>query len=133
MRLSFVCFVYATMCVIVGMCLGIWMGVSEDHTLGPVHVHLNLIGWVSMAVIGLYHRGTGRAVTMFDRVQAAMLMLGVPAFAGGLAVFLTTSSKTVERIVFPVSLAGTFLCLGAMVLFLLIVVQDGMRDRHGRT
>lgn len=132
MRLSFVCFVYATLCVIVGMGLGIWMGVSDDHTLGPVHVHLNLIGWVSMAVIGLYHRGNGRAATLLDRVQAGMLMLGVPAFAGGLAVFMTTTSNTLEAIIFPVGLAGTFLCLIAMVLFLVIVAQDGMRNRKRR-
>jgi hypothetical protein len=127
MRLSSVCFVYATLCVIVGMCLGIWMGVSEDHTLGPVHVHLNVIGWVSLAIIGLYHRSSGRVATMLDRVQAVTLMLGVPAFAGGLGVFLSTTNPTVERIIFPVGLAGTFLCLGAMILFLVIVIRDGRK------
>lgn len=125
MRLSNVCFVYATLCVIVGMFLGIWMGVSEDHTLGPVHAHLNVIGWVSVAIIGLYHRASGRATTLLDRIQAAALMLGVPAFAGGLGVFLSTTNPTVERIVFPVGLVGTFLCLGAMMLFLVIVLRDG--------
>lgn len=33
--------------------LGIVMGASGDHTLMPVHAHLNLLGWVSMAVFGL--------------------------------------------------------------------------------
>jgi hypothetical protein len=127
MRLSNVCFVYATCCVVIGMCLGIWMGVSEDHTLGPVHAHLNVIGWVSVAIIGLYHRGAGRAVTMLDRLQAGALMLGIPAFAGGLGVFLSTTNPMVERIVFPIGLAGTFLCLGAMVLFLAIVLRDGRK------
>jgi hypothetical protein len=127
MRLSSVCFVYATLCVIVGMCLGIWMGVSEDHTLGPVHAHLNVIGWVSLAIIGLYHRSAGRAATTLDRVQAGALMLGVPAFAGGLGVFLSTTDPMVEGVVFPIGLAGTFLCLGAMVLFLAIVMRDGRK------
>jgi hypothetical protein len=125
MRLSSVCFVYATCCVIIGMCLGIWMGVSEDHTLGPVHAHLNVIGWVSLAIIGLYHRSSDRAATTLDRVQAVALMLGVPAFAGGLGVFLTTTNPAVERVVFPIGLAGTMLCLGAMILFLVIVLRDG--------
>jgi hypothetical protein len=52
-------------------------------------------------------------------------MLGLPAFAGGLGVFLTTTSPAVERVVFPIGLAGTMLCLGAMILFLVIVLRDG--------
>lgn len=36
-----------------GMCLGIVMGVREDFTLVPVHAHLNLVGWASLALFGL--------------------------------------------------------------------------------
>ena len=40
---------------LVGMGLGIYMGISGDFTLAPAHAHNNLLGWVSMAVIGLYY------------------------------------------------------------------------------
>ncbi len=33
--------------------LGIVMGASGDHTLMPVHAHLNLLGWVTMSLFGL--------------------------------------------------------------------------------
>ena len=36
--------------------LGITMGIAGNHTLFPVHAHLNLLGWVSMALIGLIYR-----------------------------------------------------------------------------
>lgn len=36
--------------------LGILMGIVGDHTLFPVHAHLNLLGWVSMAIFGLIYR-----------------------------------------------------------------------------
>lgn len=39
-----------------GMGMGIFMGVSEDFTLRPVHVHVNLLGWVSCALYALVYR-----------------------------------------------------------------------------
>ena len=39
-----------------GVGLGIYMAASEDHLLVPVHAHLNLLGWVSLALIGLIYR-----------------------------------------------------------------------------
>ena len=41
--------------------LGIYMGMHEDFTLAPVHAHINLLGWVTLALYGLYHRGVERA------------------------------------------------------------------------
>jgi hypothetical protein len=126
MRLHFVCFSYAAMSATIGMCLGIWMGVSGDHTLGPIHAHLNVIGWLSMAVFGLYYRGAGRPATRLDRAQVTCAAIGVPAFTGGLAIYLSTTSAVVEKIVFPIGLAGTFLCLGSMILFVTVILRDGL-------
>ena len=49
LRISVVYFVLAVL-------LGVVMGASGDHLLFPLHAHLNLLGWVSMAVIGLIYR-----------------------------------------------------------------------------
>lgn len=38
---------------VVAVAMGIFMGVSGDHSLYPLHAHLNLLGWVSMALFGL--------------------------------------------------------------------------------
>ncbi|HEX7765654.1 MAG TPA: hypothetical protein VF443_03005 [Nitrospira sp.] len=32
------------------------MAASHDHVLVPVHAHINLLGWVSLALIGLIYR-----------------------------------------------------------------------------
>jgi hypothetical protein len=37
------------------------MGVSQDHTMFPVHAHLNLLGWASLALTGF----------IYDRFPAA--------------------------------------------------------------
>ena len=40
---------------LVGMGLGVFMGISGDFTLAPAHAHNNLLGWVGMAIFGLYY------------------------------------------------------------------------------
>ena len=46
----------AVIYALVAMLLGIEMGISEDHSQMPTHAHLNLVGWVSMAIYALVYR-----------------------------------------------------------------------------
>jgi hypothetical protein len=46
----------ATFMLICGAVLGIVMGAREDFQLMPVHAHLNLAGWASLALFGLTYR-----------------------------------------------------------------------------
>ena len=46
----------ATVLLICGAVLGIVMGAREDFQLAPVHAHLNLAGWASLALFGLAYR-----------------------------------------------------------------------------
>jgi hypothetical protein len=46
---------------LVGMGLGVWMGKTENFTLAPAHAHINLLGWVSMALYGLFYRAIPKA------------------------------------------------------------------------
>ena len=46
----------AVLYVIAGMALGIFMALSEDHTMMPAHAHMNLLGWVSMALYAAVYR-----------------------------------------------------------------------------
>jgi hypothetical protein len=36
---------------------GILMAIAQDFTLAPAHAHLNLLGWVTMALYGLFVTG----------------------------------------------------------------------------
>ena len=38
-----------------GVVLGIYMGASGDHLFIPIHAHFNLLGWASLALIGLIY------------------------------------------------------------------------------
>lgn len=64
---------------VVGVSLGIYMGASGDHTLRPVHAHINLLGWASPALIGLIYRQFPEiANTTLARIQFWLYNLGVP-------------------------------------------------------
>lgn len=40
----------AVVYLVIGMTLGIGMGIAQDHTLRGVHVHINLLGWATLAL-----------------------------------------------------------------------------------
>jgi hypothetical protein len=47
----------AVLYFVVATALGLFMAISENHSFFPVHAHLNLLGWVSLALTGmLYER-----------------------------------------------------------------------------
>ena len=39
---------------LVGMSLGVWMGANQDFVLRPVQAHINLLGFASMMLFGLF-------------------------------------------------------------------------------
>ena len=42
--------------LLVGIGFGMYMGVSQDFTLAPVHAHINLLGFTLMTLFGLAYR-----------------------------------------------------------------------------
>ena len=48
--------VLATLCLIGGVSMGIVMGILHQFEYAPVHAHLNLLGWASLALFGLSYR-----------------------------------------------------------------------------
>jgi hypothetical protein len=55
MKASVLSFRAAVLMVIAGMIWGIAMGISQDHSTLPAHAHLNLLGWVSLFLFGIYY------------------------------------------------------------------------------
>lgn len=103
----------------VAVSLGVYMGASHDHSLHTLHAHLNLLGWVSMALIGLiYHviprAGESRAAT----VQFWMHNLTLPVMMVALG-FLLKGNAGVE----PVMGITSLVMLGTVVLFAVNVIR----------
>jgi uncharacterized protein YhhL (DUF1145 family) len=55
MKPSSLSFQAAVLLVIVGMVWGIVMAISQAHSAMPAHAHLNLLGWVSLFLFGLFY------------------------------------------------------------------------------
>ncbi|HWI09958.1 MAG TPA: hypothetical protein VNU48_01370 [Burkholderiaceae bacterium] len=56
----------AVLYLIAGIGLGLFMAASNDHSMKPVHAHLNLLGWVTLTLFGLFYRAvpTAAATTL---------------------------------------------------------------------
>ena len=126
MRLSVFCLSAAALAALVGMGLGFAMAASQDFTLAPAHAHLNLLGWVTMALYGLYHRGAKRADARLAWVQAGCGAAGFPLMAGGLAAYLGGGDAARASAV----VAGSVLCVLSMALFLAVVLLDARAPRR---
>lgn len=59
----------AVLYALLGMAIGLAMGISGDHRFYPAHAHMNLIGWVSLALYGLAYR----AYPQFAQSRLALL------------------------------------------------------------
>lgn len=126
LRISDFCFVIAGLAALMGMTMGIVMGVTQDFTIAPAHAHLNLLGWVTMAIYGLYHRGIGRTGGFVGWVQVICGALGASMMSAGLAIYLGLDLEAFVPLVY----VGSLLAFLSMLVFVVLVVIDLLRVRR---
>ena len=98
-----------------GMGLGMFMGISGDHTLAPAHAHNNLLGWVSMAIFGLYYAVAGEvAARRLAAIHFWVALLANLVFPIGIGLYITGIDGTL-------SVVGSLLEVLNMLLFGVIV------------
>ena len=114
------CFLVGGLAALAGMALGMAMGITQDFTLAPAHAHLNLLGWVTMALYGLYHRSTGRTDGGLGWTQVLAGAVGAIMMSAGLAIYLHLGD---DRYM-PLVIVGSLLAVLGMALFVAIIVID---------
>jgi len=107
----------AVLYIIAGVGLGIFMGASGDHSMYPVHAHLNLLGFVAMTLFGLFYRMIPAAAeTMLAKVH---FWLYVPAHFVQMVLLtiLYRGHPAVEPVlgVFSILVGVAFLCFATVV------------------
>ena len=55
-RIDIMFILLAAFMLVCGVSMGIYMGISHDFSLAPVHAHTNLVGWASLALFGIVYR-----------------------------------------------------------------------------
>lgn len=109
--LAYFCIVSAAMYALAGMAFGIVMAASHDHTLMTVHAHLNLLGWVSMAIYGLYYHAVPAAAdTRLAKVHVGVATLGLWIMIPGIAIAVLGMTE-------GPAVAGSLLTILGMLLF----------------
>jgi hypothetical protein len=77
MTASALSFRLAVLFVITGIAMGIGMAMSQDHSIMPAHAHLNLLGWVSLFLFGIYYeRRPALDTSRLAMIQVAVWSVG---------------------------------------------------------
>jgi len=101
---------------VLGALMGMGMSISEDYTLSPVHAHINLLGWVSMALGGIvYHLFPNAAASKLGKWHFWLHMIGIPIMMAGLAAMLLTGDKAM----IPIVSVGSVMVVAGVILFMI--------------
>jgi cbb3-type cytochrome oxidase subunit 1 len=118
--IAFNFFIVAALCVTAGMVWGIQMSATQDHGLSPAHAHLNLVGWVTMGLFGLYYAVTPTAAQNgLAKIHFWMATLGVVLMVPGIVMALTEQGEVL-------AILGSFLTLASMLIFVFTVARNGI-------
>jgi cbb3-type cytochrome oxidase subunit 1 len=119
MKASTLSFCSAACFGIVGMLIGIMMAASGDHSVFPAHAHLNLIGWVSLFLIGAFYRFH----PVLDGSRLALIQVGIWVCG---TVILTCGIAAIylgrPELEF-IAIAGSLIVLADMLLFAYLVFR----------
>ncbi|MCC2609190.1 hypothetical protein [Neorhizobium petrolearium] len=119
-NIAFYFFGAAVLCVTVGMFWGIQMSISHNHTMAPAHAHLNLVGWTTLGLFGLYYTVTPNAAgTMLSKAHLGFAVLGVLCLVPGIAIAVSTGGEALAAI-------GSILTVISMLIFPVIVFKNGI-------
>lgn len=116
-------FITGTVFALLGMIWGIQMSATHDHTLSPAHGHLNLIGFVAMAVFGTFYAlSPAAAVSRLAGIHYLLTVAAVLVLVPGIALAISGSGEVLARI-------GSVLALASMALFAFVVFRHGVGEQ----
>jgi hypothetical protein len=120
--LSQLYFKTAIVFLIVGIAAGIHMSITGDHSVTGAHAHINLLGWVTMALFGTYFAfEPEKASSRLARIQYGVYTIGVVVMMPSLY-FLLMGNPALEPLV-----AVSSLVVFAGVLLFAVVIFSGKK------
>lgn len=129
MKLGTLCLISAALFGVVGMLMGLAMGIGGNFRLAHAHSHINLAGWVTLALYGLYHQNYNRRRNTLPWLQAMLALTSTPVFTAGLTAYLLSGTR-VKAFIIVAMLSGIVVAL-SMCLFLVVVVVDARAAARG--
>lgn len=116
---------FGVLFAVIGMCLGIYMAASHDHTLAPVHAHINLVGWVTMFLSGLFYAVRPDCEGRMARIHLTLAVVGLLILAPGLTGVMFNYPWGE-----PLAAGGSLITLAAILAFAFVVFTAPARQRQ---
>lgn len=97
---------------VIGVLIGMYMSIAEKFTFSSVHVHINLLGWMSLALAGLiYVAFPSAAETTLAKLHFWLHNIGLPVMMIALALLIS-----------GVAWAHIFVAIGGVLVVLGIIL-----------
>jgi len=129
MTASSLSFRLAVLFVITGIAMGIGMAASQDHSIMPAHAHLNLLGWVSLFLFGIYYERR----PALDSSRLALIQVGLWSVG---TIVLTVAVAAIHLgyvAADPIAAVASLVILAAMLLFAYFVFRPATSVVPGPT
>lgn len=125
-RVSAAFFAMGVVYLLLGMMWGMHMGESEDFTMMPAHAHLNLLGWVTMAIYGTFY------ALSHASLSPKLAWTNFALAAGGVAVMIPSLALYLgghDAKFLPGLVAGEILTVLSLLVFAVSVYRELTRPR----
>ena len=119
MKASSLSFPAAILLAIAGMIWGIVMAASGDHSAMPAHAHLNLLGWVSLFLFGIFYH----LHPAIDRSRTASIQVWIWIASTVILTVGVGLVHTGHAIGDPIAAVGSIIVLADMLLFGWLVLR----------
>ncbi|WP_377888231.1 cytochrome-c oxidase [Alkalihalobacillus sp. R86527] len=109
----------AVIYLFIGLSIGISMEMAHDHSLSGLHAHINLVGWVSMAIFGLIYHHFDISDNLFAKLHFWLYNLSLPVFMLGLGFLLYGNDSLILLVII-----GSFVLYISVILFAINVLSN---------
>ena len=116
-RISRFYFAMAITYLMIGIGIGLHMSIIHDHSAVGAHAHINLLGWVTSALVGTYLAlNPAKAAGLLPRLQYFVYVIGVIVMGGSLYLMLDGNAAMV-----PVVAGASVVAFAGVLVFALII------------
>lgn len=126
-RVAAAFFAMGTLFVLAGMILGEYMGASENFQFAPLHAHLNLLGWVTLALFGTFYALTRESYSpRLAWTNFVLSTTGMLAMIPALFLLLKTGDAATYG---PMAGAAGGIAILGLLVFMTSVFRELVRQR----
>lgn len=121
-------FMMAAIYIVIGACWGMYMSVTHDFATSPAHAHLNLLGFVSLSIMGAFYALVGKHTPVWlVKTNFFLNNIGVIAMISAL-VLLFTGKATQAQLAPLLMLGGPLIILGFITFLSAVALSFRRRE-----